>query len=207
MENGSSDESYLTALKNAEDTPFVSFQVLQSPKGMGNALRCGIAASKGRRVLLTADDLPFGFTDLEAAAALPEQPLLIIGSKAHPRSDAGRGMLRSVSTGGFKFARRLILGSRIGDSQGTMNVDGTWIRQMHEHFDDPGFLFSTQIVLAAEAQKQSITEVPVTLTVVQGEKQTSVTMKDVLKMGLGLGRLRKQKREFSRVPQTGAAHK
>ena len=114
-------------------------------------------------------------------------------------------MLRSVSTGGFKFARRLILGSRIGDSQGTMNVDGTWIRQMHEHFDDPGFLFSTQIVLAAEAQKQSIVEVPVTLTTVQGEKETSVQLKDVLKMGLGLGRLRKQKRRFAVRPQSEAA--
>ena len=207
VENGSSDGSYQTAVENAVDTPHVSFEVMQSPKGMGNALRAGIAASNGRRVLLTADDLPFGFTDLEGAAALDDEPLLIIGSKAHPQSRAGRGFMRSLSTVGFKTARRLILGSRVGDSQGTMNVDGEWIRAMHHKFDDPGFLFSTQIVLAAEAQKQSITEVPVTLTVVQGEKQTSVTMKDVLKMGLGLGRLRKQKRDFSRVPQTGAAHK
>lgn len=207
VENGSSDDSYQTALKNAQDTPFVSFQVLQSDKGMGNALRRGIAASKGRRVLLTADDLPFGFTDLEGAAALPEQPLLIIGSKAHPRSQAGRGLLRSVSTGGFKLARRLILGSRVGDSQGTMNVDGTWIRQMYQHFDDPGFLFSTQIVLAAEAQNQSIAEVPVTLTTVQGEKETSVKPKDVVKMGLGLGRLRRQKRSFAVRPQSEAAAK
>ncbi|MBP3034797.1 glycosyltransferase family 2 protein [Arthrobacter sp. zg-ZUI100] len=207
VENGSSDESYQTALENAVDTPYVSFEVMQSPKGMGNALRCGIAASKGRRVLLTADDLPFGFSDLEGAAALDEEPLLIIGSKAHPQSQAGRGLMRSLSTGGFKAARRLILGSRVGDSQGTMNVDGEWIRQMHQKFDDPGFLFSTQLVLAAETQKQTIAEVPVTLTVVQGDKETSVTLKDVLKMGLGLGRLRKQKREFSLAPQTGSVKK
>ena len=207
VENGSTDESYATALENAVDTPFVSFKVLQSSKGMGNALRAGIAASTGRRVLLTADDLPFGFTDLEAAAALPGEPLLIIGSKDHPQSQAGRGMLRSLSTVGFKAARRLILRSRIGDSQGTINVDGVWIRQMYRKFDDPGFLFSTQIVLAAEAQKQSIVEVPVTLTAVQGAKETSVTLRDVVKMGLGLIRLSTQRREFARPPHTEAATK
>lgn len=204
VENGSTDDSYRTAVENAVDTSHIRFKVLQSEKGMGNALRTGIAASTGRRVLLTADDLPFGFTDLEAAEALPNKPLLVIGSKAHPDSKAGRGALRSLSTGGFKAARRLILGSRIGDSQGTINVDGVWIRSMHSKFDDPGFLFSTQIVLAAELQKQSIVEVPVTLSKEQGEKQTSVQFADVMKMGLGLLRLRRQRRFFAAQPQTGS---
>ncbi|MBD8044217.1 glycosyltransferase [Arthrobacter sp. Sa2BUA2] len=205
VENGSTDASYQTALDNAVDTPNVHFKVLQSEKGMGNALRCGIAASTGRRLLLTADDLPFGFTDLESAHALPDLPALVIGSKAHPDSQAGRGALRSLSTTGFKLARRIVLGSRVGDSQGTINVDGEWIRQMYEKFDDPGFLFSTQIVLAAEVQKLTIVEVPVTLTVVQSEKQTSVRPKDVLKMGLGLGRLRRQRRDFSQISYKGTA--
>lgn len=204
VENGSTDDSYRTAVDNAVDTPHIRFKVMQSAKGMGNALRAGIAASSGRRILLTADDLPFGFTDLEGAAALPEEPLLVIGSKAHPKSRAGRGALRSLSTGGFKAARRLLLGSRVGDSQGTMNVDGDWIRSMHEKFDDPGFLFSTQIVLAAEVQNQPIVEVPVTLSMEQGEKQTSVRPKDVLKMGLGLLRLRGQRRTFAVLPQSEA---
>jgi glycosyltransferase involved in cell wall biosynthesis len=203
VENGSTDDSYRTAVENAVDTPHARFKVLQSEKGMGNALRTGIAASTGRRVLLTADDLPFGFTDLEAADSLPEKPLLVIGSKAHPGSFASRGALRGLSTGGFKAARRLILGSRVGDSQGTMNVDGVWLRSMHSKFDDPGFLFSTQIVLAAELQQQSIVEVPVTLSAEQGEKQTSVQFSDVVKMGLGLLRLRRQRSLFAVSPQTG----
>ena len=41
--------------------PRVSLRLLRSAKGMGNAYRAGIAASRGERVVLTADDLPFGF--------------------------------------------------------------------------------------------------------------------------------------------------
>src|SRR5688572_8644507 len=64
VENGSTDgtPALLERIEGSWDHPGVSLRVLRSAKGMGNAYRAGIAASRGARVVLTADDLPFGFS-------------------------------------------------------------------------------------------------------------------------------------------------
>ena len=73
---------------------------LRSAKGMGNAYRAGIAASRGARVVLTADDLPFGFDDLEAAEGVdPVVHPVVVGSKGHRDSDADRGCCERSSAG------------------------------------------------------------------------------------------------------------
>lgn len=200
VENGSSDNTLAVARAHAVDTGNVTFQVLQSEKGMGNALRHGVRASSGSRVLLTADDLPFGTGDLDQYERLETKPPVVIGSKAHRDSKIDRQLIRSVSTLGFRTLRRIILGSKVGDSQGTLIVDGDWLRSMLGHFDDPGFLFSTQIVFAAEAQRLDVVEVPVTLAPDDEPTETTVRLKDVIHMGAGLLALRRRRREFAQAP-------
>ncbi len=187
VENGSSDNTLEVALKHAVDTPNVTFQVLQSQKGMGNAYRRGIEASSGRRVLLTADDLPFGTDDLDEDKKLETKPHIVIGSKAHKDSITERSVIRGITTFGFKTLRQVILGSKIGDSQGTLIVDGDWLRSMVDRFDDPpGFLFSTQVVYAAEKQGFRIVEVPpVTLAPDDEPGETTIRTADVVKMFKG----------------------
>lgn len=186
VENGSTDATaeLVERLADPEGAPRVI--VLSSAKGMGNALRAGIAASTGMRVLLSADDLPFGFDDLDRAAALPGSPDVVIGSKAHPDSQVGRGALRAVSTFGFRAMRRILLGSRVGDSQGTILADGPWLRAVAPHADHPGFLFSTQLCFAAESEGRTIVEVPVRLAADDAPKASTVRLSDVWAMGYGL---------------------
>jgi dolichyl-phosphate beta-glucosyltransferase len=61
VENGSTDNTadVCAALAASWSWPGVTFLPMSSDKGMGAALRAGTLASRGRRVLLTADDLPF----------------------------------------------------------------------------------------------------------------------------------------------------
>lgn len=201
VENGSSDNTYQVALDHAANTEFVRFKILRSQKGMGNALRCGIESSVGARVLLTADDLPFGVGDLIQDSQLPEpKPSLVIGSKAHKLSNTHRGAMRSVSTFGFRALRWIILQSRTGDSQGTLIANGPWIRSMVAHFDDPGFLFSTQVVYAVEKQHLNLVEVPVTLSPDENPSETTIRIPDILKMAKGLLKLRLRRKEFSAAP-------
>ena len=197
VENGSTDRSLQLAKENALNTEHVLFHVLQSDKGMGNALRRGILASSGARILLTADDLPFGFDDLDEDSKLTSKPTVVIGSKAHRLSSIHRGLTRSISTNGFKLLRKVILNSKVGDSQGTLIVDGDWLRSMAGYFDDPGFLFSTQVVYAAERQGLEIVEVPVRLAPQGDPKQTTVRPSDVFKMAKGLLAMRSRRREFA----------
>jgi glycosyltransferase involved in cell wall biosynthesis len=200
VENGSTDITWALAQELARDNAHVTFQVTQSEKGMGNALRTGIHLSQGERVLLTADDLPFDFADVDAAEQLDPQPDIVIGSKAHPSSEVNRHVHRHVYTYGYRMFRRTVLGSRVGDSQGTIIADGEWLRRNVSHFDEPGFLFTTQLIFAAELQGARIVEVPVVLSVDHSPKPSSVRFSDAWDMGVGLLRLRRRRAELSVQP-------
>lgn len=195
VENGSSDDTgdRCKSVGVAWDQPNIAFSALQSRPGMGNALRTGVAASTGALVLLTADDLPFGFDDLDAAEALAADgplPPVIIGSKAHPDSDVERGAVRAILTWGFGVARRGILGMRTGDPQGTYIVDGALARAIALHAEEPGFLFTTELAFIVERMGIRPTEVPVRLAADHRAHGSRIAMRDGLVMASGLFRLR-----------------
>jgi glycosyltransferase involved in cell wall biosynthesis len=201
VENGSTDDTARIARNLAAAHGNVI--ALTSPTGMGEALRVGIAASSGRRVLLTADDLPFGFDDLDGARKLPDEPPIVIGSKAHPDSCTPRGVARAVSTWGFRTLRRLVLRSHVGDSQGTILADGEWLRGIVGGLDAAGFLFSTQLCYVAELQGLKIVEVPVRLDESHGDQKAStVRLVDVWRMGVGIVALRRSRERLARLQST-----
>ena len=99
----------------------------QRPRA-GQRRRTGVLASRGTRVLLTADDVPFGFSDLDGFAGLPDEAVVAVGSKAHPASEVDRAWRREAQSRAFRWLRRALLHSAVGDSQGTIWVDGAWAR-------------------------------------------------------------------------------
>ncbi len=209
VENNSTDDTYACALaqrdrddvRAAED---FKITVIQSPGGMGNAYRAGIEASSAEALLLTADDLPFGDSDLNQWYDNPRTGI-ILGSKHHPESDINRSFMRSLSTWGFTWLRRWILGTYIGDSQGTLFVPGDWARSLTPYLKEETYLSSTEIVSIAEIQRVPLTEIPVRLTERQSEHATRISLMDVVMMGRGLFRLRKRysyySKEIPRLPQ------
>src|SRR5687767_5339043 len=93
VENGSSDSTreILEQLAGNWTGTNPLLKVTSSPKGLGNALRTGIAATSGKIIVITADDLPFGFDDLDASQSIDlKQRPVVIGSKAHRDSDVAR---------------------------------------------------------------------------------------------------------------------
>ncbi|MCZ4077301.1 glycosyltransferase [Rhodococcus sp. H36-A4] len=199
VENGSTDNTFAlcTSMAKRWDGTDVAFTVLQSEKGLGNALRVGVQASRGAHVLLTADDLPFGFDDLDGADALASRngghfPAFVVGSKAHSESSVERGALRGVLTWGFASLRRIVLGMRTGDPQGTVLVDGDLIRGLASDIVEPGFLFTTELVYLVEKLDIRPQEVPVRLSEDHDSHGTRVSRADVVSMGLGLFRIRKR---------------
>ncbi len=195
VENGSTDGTG-ALLERIEETwahPGVSLRVLRSAKGMGNAYRAGIAASRGARVVLTADDLPFGFDDLDAAEGVdPTAHPVVIGSKGHRDSDADRGLLRAALSWGFRVLRRLVLGTRTLDPQGTFVLAGDWARHTGPRLTEPGYLVTTELCYLAEHQGAQPLEVPVRLSPQHRDHRSRVTVRDVGQMAVGLLRIRRR---------------
>ncbi|GAA5211571.1 glycosyltransferase [Microbacterium kyungheense] len=165
VENGSTDRT-TSALERlaAEWVAPPALVVLHSAPGLGEALRTGLLTTRGDRVLLSADDLPFGVTDLDQFRKLPTSDVVAIGSKAHPHSNVVRGWRRSVQSRIFRFLREALLQSRVGDSQGTIWVAGPWGRSFALQSRETGLMWTTELVLAAEQQGIRVVEVPVTLS-------------------------------------------
>ncbi|MGZ4587500.1 MAG: glycosyltransferase [Mycobacteriaceae bacterium] len=200
VENGSSDGTlaYCQDLASTWDCESTSLTVLSSEKGMGNALSAGALVSRGRRVLLTADDLPFGFDDLDADATFGDNPPpVLVGSKSHADSAIHRGFVRDTMTFGFAALRRVALNMRTGDPQGTFVVDGALLRGLVPKLREPGFLFTTELAYALELRGIRAHEVPVRLSTEHSSHGTRVSRADVVSMGLGLLRLRKRRAEYA----------
>jgi glycosyltransferase involved in cell wall biosynthesis len=197
VENGSADRTPELLAQIERDWSFddVDLRVLTSAKGLGNALRAGIAASRGDRVVFGADDLPFGFDDLDAADKLDSaKHPVVIGSKAHPASKVERGLVRDIATFGFLSLRWVVLGMRTRDPQGTFILRGDWIRGIAGKLTEPGFLLTTEVVYLAERSGIRTVEVPVRLRESHEANGTRIKLDDVYKMGKGLFTIRLRNR-------------
>lgn len=197
VENGSNDDTTGTLDRIASEwsaqTPLA---IHHSSPGLGEALRTGLLHTKGRRVLLSADDLPFGLSDLEAFRALPDNVVVAIGSKAHPDSHVDRGWRRSMQSSIFRFLRQALLQSKIGDSQGTIWVDGSWARSFALQSRESGLMWTTELVLAAEQQHIDVSEVPVNLTRDHEQVSSRFRFSDAWQSVVGFTRLAVYKDDY-----------
>jgi glycosyltransferase involved in cell wall biosynthesis len=197
VENGSTDGTLdlLRRVAAEWDCAGVELRVLSTEKGLGNAFRGGIAASRGDRVFLGADDLPFGFDDLDAAQPYDHtRHRVVIGSKAHIDSQIDRSTLRRMMTFSFYLLRRAILGMRTRDPQGTFIVDGQWAREVVGALAEPGYLMSTELCYLAEASGIRPVEVPVRLRANHAEHASRIQFGDVWRMATGLFTVRRRHR-------------
>lgn len=197
VENGSSDRTTEVLEALAADWSYpCRLSVLHSERGLGVALRTGVLASRSDRLLLTADDLPFGLGDLTEFRALGSDTVVAIGSKAHPRSDVHRSRRRTVQSRIFRHMREALLHSRVGDSQGTLWVDGRWGRTFAAFSREPGLMWTTELVMAAEIQGIPVVEVPVQLTERHDTVTSRFTFGDAVRGLRGIVRLALQKDDY-----------
>jgi hypothetical protein len=101
------------------DRPSVRF-LHTDDKGIGAGYKLGIREATEEFLILSADDLPFGWSDV-AAFERAGRPDFAIGSKAHRESRlVGVTMKRRASSLVFLTLRRVLLGwGTPGDSQGS----------------------------------------------------------------------------------------
>jgi glycosyltransferase involved in cell wall biosynthesis len=190
VENGSTDASPAICAQLAGGSPDagVTVRVTHSETGLGNALRRGVAVATGDVLVLSAADLPFGFTDIEALLAADPRPRLAIGSKAHKRSRTQIPAMRRTMSEAFRLLRFAVLGLRVRDSQGTLLIDAQLAREIAPHLRCGDFLISTEIVAWGARLGTTPVELPITYFATPGS--TVSPLRDSLRMARGLFSLR-----------------
>ena len=206
VENGSSDDSPEIAqrLAASQSSPqpsgdssgssapgssnSVSVAYTTSATGLGFAFRRGLELAVGDVVVLTASDLPFGFTDLDAYLGLDDpRPALVMGSKGHRDSVTDVSALRRVLSAGFRLLRLATLGIRYADTQGTLILERNLITRIAPLLACDDYLITTEIVAWAERSGARCVEVPVTYP--RAESSTVSPLRDSVRMAAGLLRL------------------
>jgi hypothetical protein len=195
VENGSSDGSWelcqeLEREYQGKSGPVVVKALTVPAAGIGHAYDLGLrtmldlhpsSEDAERWAVLTAADLPFGFTDVEAAEHSVQDARMMIGSKAHPESRIDVDMERALASRAYRLARRTLLGSRVGDSQGSVLVRADLARQIVSQVNARGFFYSTELVYFAERAGERVRELPITLE--KSERKSTVKpLKDGLTM-------------------------
>jgi dolichyl-phosphate beta-glucosyltransferase len=175
LDNGSVDATWEVARHLSAQHPEWLVSCRDEAKGMGVAYRRGLSETARHAfrppltnldwVVLTAADLPFGFSDIESLLSVDAQErattTMFVGSKAHPSSRIARDVKRRVGTFIFSLMRFLVLGLRTKDTQGTLILRGDLVSRFQSLRADDYFV-SIEVVDRAE-QLGKVRELPIVL--------------------------------------------
>ena len=169
-------------------------------RGIGAGYKLGIAEASEPFVILSADDLPFGWSDLEAFEAAG-RPDFAIGSKAHPASRlVGVTRMRRVSSISFLTLRKLLLGwNTPGDSQGSLVLRTAVAKALLPDLAYDHYLCSLELATLHLKRGGRIVEVPIVVGDNTHPSSVSV-VKDGLRMAKELLDLRQRMKTLSFEP-------
>jgi hypothetical protein len=134
----------------------------------------GMRLASGDVFVLTNADLPFGFSDVESYLARSPSPSLAIGSKAHRDSINESPPRRKVLSAVFRLVRRVVLGMKVGDSQGTILVTATAARTILRYLKATDYFLSTELIAVATQLGIEAVELPITYTNPRPQSQSKV---------------------------------
>jgi hypothetical protein len=191
VENGSTDGSgpLCLSLASALDSEEVAVRVTTSAKGLGFAWRRGMAIARGDTFVLTAADLPFGFTDLDGYLGLLPRPRLVMGSKTHGDSQVETPVMRRAMSAGFGMLRSRLIGLDL-DTQGSVLIERALAQAVLPRLRAGDFLIGAEINLWAVHLGVTPVEVPVVYTA--SGRSTVSPLRDSLAMAAGLVSLRRR---------------
>ncbi len=145
-------------------------------QGIGAGYKLGIQNATEPVCVLSASDLPFGFTDIESYDKLKQKPLFAIGSKAHKNSKIKNyGVMRTIASYAFWLLRALFLGWRTPkDSQGSILINTSLAKKLITKSSYDNYFFTVELITLAQREGIWAVEVPVILENHSGESSVSI---------------------------------
>jgi dolichyl-phosphate beta-glucosyltransferase len=135
---------------------------LDTNRGKGAAVRAGLAASRGARVLISDADLATPIEELDVLLAHPAG--VVLGSRALRRELIARRqpLPRDLLGRVFNVALRALRLTRFADTQcGFKLLDGEVARRLAGALRLDGFAFDVELLARAERAGVTVEEVPV----------------------------------------------
>ena len=172
IENESTDNSFDIANNYVKNKDNIS--LFRSNKGLGNALKEGVAIAKNDYVAFIPADFTFGKSELEYFSRENSQLReYIIGSRALEGSFSESSFDRKIITVGFNLLKKIILNLNIKDSMGTFIIETNLAKRLcAESFADQ-FFITTELIFRAMKEGIQIKEIPI-INRVDDTNQTSV---------------------------------
>ena len=160
-ENGSHDETLALAHRLAEQNS--SLVVLSSPQASyGAAIRRGILASRGERIILFNADL-WDMDFLRDAHQMLARYDIVIASKRHRDSHDNRPFNRRLITWSFNMVLRVLFGFTGTDTHGMKAFRRVTIAPIARRCLTDREIFDTEVILRAEQAGLTMTELPTTV--------------------------------------------
>ncbi len=173
--------------------------------GIGHGLHRGMTEAISRFggdpkiwTVIQDADLPFGFSDAEAALVDLQRPpsRVLMGSRAHPRSDIGAAPKRKVMSALYRLARRATIGMKIDDSPGSVFTRLDLAEIIVPKIQTRGSFYTTELCYHAEREGETIVELPVVLDAGRSSKAGHAgahPLRDGVAMAKELLRIRRER--------------
>lgn len=197
VDDGSDDGTADLVRHAAIDWPELRLLRHAVNRGRGQAIRTGVEASDGRRILYADAD---GATPIEQEqglrAALEDGADAAVGSRRLTGTSVRRQLHRALIGTAFSSLVRLLVGTPVRDTQcGFKMFRRETILELLRWCDDPGYLLDVELLAVAGRLGFRVVEVPVTWSEVPGSKVR--VLRDGWRMFRGLWRLRRSLRTMS----------
>ncbi len=189
-DDGSTDGTGELALFAA---PKLRVRVLRlPPRGAGAAMRAGVAAAHGERILLSDADGAVPFDEIDGLwRALDARADIAVGSRA--LKPTPRRWHRRLLARGWSFTVRSLTGLPVKDSQcGFKLFDGAVARRIFAATRSDGFALHAEVLLVAHHLGLHMVELPVGWREMPGSKVR--VLHDALRMTWELWRAQRRRR-------------
>jgi glycosyltransferase involved in cell wall biosynthesis len=204
IENGSHDSTFdeISRISSESTTNLFKTYAYKSNRGLGAALRLGVEKSRGDWIIFMADDLPFGFQEIDEAVLHQEEKGYYILSKYYFSNIRKRKLTRTISGLIFAFLRESILRTKVRDSQGSFFGRAEIVKGIFRNCSEEGFLITTEALFVARRFGFEVKEIPV-IQIFESERgKSTITIKDILQMFQGLFRIAKKPKINNKIYAT-----
>lgn len=176
VEDGSTDRTPEIARALAEAHPQVRVVHHDHNKGSGMAIRSGVDASRGEKIIYVPADGQFDVTEIKRFLKASELADIVIGARLE-RSDYT--LFRLVSSWGFLFLVRLLFGTTFRD----VNWVHLWHRKVFEscYIRSEGVFLLEEIIVRAARRNFSFVEIESKYRPRRGGQATGGNPRTILK--------------------------